>query len=368
MKITIVQGPYFPVPPLIGGAVEKIWYRLGQEFAARGHAVTHLSRRYPGLPAENEEAGVHHQRVRGYGQPANALMLKVRDLLYTLRACRRLPPADITVTNTFFAPMLMHKRSGVYVDVERMPKGQMRCYRHAARLRANSAAVRAAILREVPEMASRTCVIPNPLPFVPDRPVAWEKKEQCILYVGRLHPEKGIGLLLEAFVRLKAAGNVRDWRLELVGPSETERGGGGKAWEADLRRRFAHPDIAWLDPIYDQARLNQCYERASVFAYPSLAERGETFGLAPLEAMAWGAIPVVSRLACFNDFIMDRVNGLVFDHRAAMPVQDLIRCFQEACGGDVRVLAENASRVRMTHAPGRIAEGFLEDFALICEK
>ena len=92
----------------------------------------------------------------------------------------------------------------------------------------------------------------------------------------------------------------------------------------------------------------------------------EAVGLALLEAMAWGA--VVSRLACFNEFITDGMNGLIFDHRVAMPVQGLIQRLQEACGREVRILAENASRVRMTHAPGRIAEEFLEDFALICEE
>ena len=39
MKITIVLGAFFPVPPIKGGAVEKIWFALGQEFARRGHDV-----------------------------------------------------------------------------------------------------------------------------------------------------------------------------------------------------------------------------------------------------------------------------------------------------------------------------------------
>ena len=35
MKITIVQGAFLPVPPLMGGAVENIWFALGQDFARR---------------------------------------------------------------------------------------------------------------------------------------------------------------------------------------------------------------------------------------------------------------------------------------------------------------------------------------------
>ena len=70
MKITLLQGAFLPVPPLRGGAVEKMWFRLGQEFAARGHGVTHVSRGGDGLPEREEIAGVRHVRVRGYDQPA----------------------------------------------------------------------------------------------------------------------------------------------------------------------------------------------------------------------------------------------------------------------------------------------------------
>lgn len=52
-----------------------------------------------------------------------------------------------------------------------------------------------------------------------------------------------------------------------------------------------------------------------IFCYPSLAERGETFGVAIAEAMAAGAAPVVSNLACFNELVRDGDTGLVFDHR-----------------------------------------------------
>ena len=43
MKITIVLGAFFPVPPIMGGAVEKVWFALGQEFARRGHEVVQIS-------------------------------------------------------------------------------------------------------------------------------------------------------------------------------------------------------------------------------------------------------------------------------------------------------------------------------------
>jgi glycosyltransferase involved in cell wall biosynthesis len=366
MRITILQGAFLPVPPLRGGAVEKMWFRLGPEFAARGHAVTHVSRLCDGLPATEVISGVRHLRVPGYERPKGTAASLLRDFLYTLRAARRTPAADVIVTNTFWAPLLLRAASGaIYVDVQRMPKGQMRFYGRAARLRANSSAVEAAINRELPSAAPRVRTIPNPLPFVPDRPVKWDAKKRTVLYAGRIHPEKGIELLLEAWTRGRKAGRLEGWRLELVGPTKVSEGGGGDGWAGALRERFAAPDVVWTPALYGEAALNRAYEAARVFVYPSLAERGETFGLAVLEAMAWGAVPVVSDLACFRDLVAPGRNGFVFDHRSADAAGALLDAIESASGDPARPLAEEAVRVRETHSSAAIAGQFLDDFARV---
>src|SRR3982074_3401308 len=73
--------------------------------------------------------------------------------------------------------------------------------------------------------------------------------------------------------------------------------------------------VEWLGPIFDEAELRRQYRAAMIFAYPSLAEAGEGFPVAPIQAMANGCIPLVSRLACFEEYIEDGVTGFVFDHR-----------------------------------------------------
>src|SRR5713101_7950881 len=107
MKITIVLGAFFPVPPIMGGAVEKVWFALGQEFARRSHEVVQISRAHPRLARREKIAGVTHIRVPGFAQPRSILWLKFLDLLYSLRVRRVLPEADILVTNTFWLPFLL---------------------------------------------------------------------------------------------------------------------------------------------------------------------------------------------------------------------------------------------------------------------
>jgi glycosyltransferase involved in cell wall biosynthesis len=142
-------------------------------------------------------------------------------------------------------------------------------------------------------------------------------------------------------------------------------GGGGEAWAGGLRERFAAPDVVWTPPMYGEAALNRAYEAARVFVYPSLAKRGETFGLAVLEAMAWGAVPVVSDLACFRDLVAPGRNGFIFDHRCVAPGEALLAAIKAASGEGARSLAEEAVRVRETHSLAAIAEQFLADFARV---
>src|SRR5438067_324376 len=149
MKITIVLGAFFPVPPTMGGGVEKMWFVLAEEFAHRGHEVVMISRRTPSLSVEETITGVRHIRVNGFDSPRSGLWLKFLDLIYTIRTIKVLPKADIVVTNTFWLPIFLRnqKRGKNYVHVARYPKGQMRFYGRVARLQAPSEAIARAIAK-----------------------------------------------------------------------------------------------------------------------------------------------------------------------------------------------------------------------------
>jgi glycosyltransferase involved in cell wall biosynthesis len=374
MRITILQGAFLPVPALMGGAVEKVWHEMGRQFSAAGHTVTHVSRSHPSLPAEEVVDGVRHLRVRGSDTPRNLALLKVLDLFYTLRARKALPAADILVTNTFWAPLVLSRARhlGVMVvSVQRMPKGQMRWYRNAARWHTVSSAVKDAILAEVPGTEEKIRVIPNPLPESQGSGDDGNlgAKEKVLLYAGRLHPEKGIELFLKA-MREEAVRSVlvrEGWRIEIVGPWSAAEGGGGESWMRGLRENAEGLPVEFTGPVHDPELLRDFYRRASIFVYPSLARRGETFGVAPLEAMAEGAVPVVSDLECFSDFIQDDVNGRIVRVEGESGVANLAGALHRLMtDADERLrLAQAALAVRRSHAPERVAAMFLKDFALL---
>jgi glycosyltransferase involved in cell wall biosynthesis len=368
MKITIVLGAFFPVPPLMGGAVEKVWFALGQEFVRRGHTVVQISRAHPELPAAEAIAGVRHVRVRGSSQPRSILWLKWLDFLYSLRVRRILPAADILVTNTFWLPILTRttRRGLVYVHVQRGPKGQMPWYAHVARLLAVSRAIADQILAEAPHLSAKVRVIPNALPFRIDR-AARGSREQTILFVGRVHPEKGLELFLRALSHLPAE-MLATWKVRIVGPHETHLGGGGEAFLRNMQAlgNRSGARLEWPGQIFDPARLSEEYRSALVFAYPSVAETGEAFGVAPIEAMAHGCAPFVSNLPCFGDYIEEGVTGFVFDQRAAEPEKNLAARLVDLLGlgpEQIRRVGEAARAKAAQFDLETVAQRYLEDFA-----
>ncbi len=366
MRITIVQGAFLPVPPLLGGAVEKVWFALGKEFARQGHVVTHVSRAFKGLPAQETIEGVNHRRISGFTSPATTAQRLLLDFKYALRARSQLPPADILITNSFWLPALEFRRSrGLrYVHVARYPKGQLKLYRRAI-LQTVTRAIQDAILAEIPRAAGRVRVIPYPLSEHYLRPELGEPTH-TLLYTGRVHPEKGVHLLVKAFAHLSPADRA-GWKLQIVGPAETACGGGGEAYLGELHAAAVSisGSVEFTGRIFDEKQLIEHYNSANIFIYPSLAERGETFGLAVLETMAAGCAPLVSNLACFRDFIRPEVNGQIFDHRSGDPVGALTAAL-------AAMMRDRESTNRIRHSAWltardytlpKIASLFLNDFA-----
>lgn len=322
MHIAIILGPFLPVPPVLGGAVEKVHLALAGAYRAAGHNVTMISREYDGLPREEVIEGVRHIRIRSSERSQHLLVNLALGLGYALRAAAALPQAEVTITNEFFLPLVLPRRKAgrIYVQVGRFPKYQMLLYFRADRLQAVSRAVGAAIVRQTPWLARKVRVIGYAISDTYFRPLP-SRRERVILFVGRIAREKGVELLLRAFLLLKQRCDpavVDGWKLRIIGPHEPSQGGDGAEYLAQLREfaRVLGRQCEFGGPIFDQEALVREYQQSAIFAYPSLAEFGEALGVAPLEAMASGCAVIVSDLRCFDDYLENEVTGLTFDHRA----------------------------------------------------
>jgi glycosyltransferase involved in cell wall biosynthesis len=104
-----------------------------------------------------------------------------------------------------------------------------------------------------------------------------------------------------------------------------------------------------------------------VFCYPSLAEKGETFGVSVAESMAAGCAAVVSGLECFGDIVADGVTGLVFDHTSVEADQRLSDCLERLIvdAGFRREIAERGQEHVRRFDYAQVSREILADLALL---
>lgn len=375
MRITIVMGFFLPVPPVQGGATEKIWFRLARHFADAGHHVTLISRTWPGWPDRESDRGLTLQRLPGCNHSRHLWLNLLLDLWWSIRVALRLERSDLVVSNNVTLPIILPRfrrhADHIAVVLGRMPKGQTRFYGSVDRVLATSQAVANQVNRENPHLGSRMRIFSNPI----DWPLHQIARQQAapdrtlsIGFVGRIHPEKGIEGLLEAAVLLQARTNLPPWQIRLVGPDAITMGGGGEAYLARLRSHYGPllgSRVEFVPPIFDAPELAKIYGATDIFCYPTLAEKGEGLSVAPIEAMAAGAIPVLSKLDCFADLIRPGENGFYFDQRGSGPAVELAEVL-------ARLLGDRELRARVSAAAQATARNFdyaecarrlLDDFA-----
>jgi glycosyltransferase involved in cell wall biosynthesis len=282
--------------------------------------------------------------------------------------------ADIVVCNTVSLPVYLRwLRPGsgrVAVVLGRMPKGQNRAYAGVDSLLATSAAVGDKIRQENPRLAGRICRFPNPIDWKLHHEAAHQDVTTplTIGYIGRIHPEKGLEQLLDAALILAARSDLPPWRVELIGPVSVPQGGGGEAYRDALQARYQSrlgDRFAILPPVYDAAALARIYGHMAIFCYPSLAAKGEGLSIAPMEAMAAGAVAVVSQLDCYRDLIRPGENGFQFDQSrpdAVGQLADILARLLRDAELRRRVAAQGQADVRR-HDYQETARVLLDEFA-----
>ena len=161
-------------------------------------------------------------------------------------------------------------------------------------------------------------IIPNGIdvpPFAQKKPRDW----RTLLFLGRIHPKKGVDVLLNAWAAVMD--RFPDWRLLIVG-TDTGYGGGGyldrmKALSAELKLKR----MQFVGALYGEAKLS-AYQEAELFILPT---HSENFGLTVAEALAAGTPAIVTKGAPWSGLERHRAGWWI-----DLGIDPLIACLNEA--------------------------------------
>lgn len=140
-------------------------------------------------------------------------------------------------------------------------------------------------------------LIPNGID-VPEAVVSEPKvAPRQLLFLGRIHPIKGIDVLIRAWAAVAA--RFPEWELVIRGPDENEY----LREMVGLAERLHAQRVRFMPPVYGEEKLLALRE-ASLFVLPS---HSENFGIAVAEALAAGLPAIVTRGAPWS--ALDRIGA-----------------------------------------------------------
>jgi glycosyltransferase involved in cell wall biosynthesis len=152
-----------------------------------------------------------------------------------------------------------------------------------------------------------------------------------IVSAGQIGPHKGTDLLIQTATRLRELG-YENFKFDMYG-NVTD-----SLFQCHIDRCGLRPWVTLQGPR-TRDELDQLFAEYDVFAFPTWAR--EPFGVAPLEAAAWGCVPVMSQCCGIAEWLVHGVHCL----KAPRTVAGFTRVFADILDGkiDLQPLARRVS-------------------------
>jgi glycosyltransferase involved in cell wall biosynthesis len=149
----------------------------------------------------------------------------------------------------------------------------------------------------------RAAGLRNPIAVIPnavDIPASLPERKRVspnrrVLFLGRLHPVKGLDNLLEAWANVRPV----DWELTLAGPDEE---GYRAKLEAIIGQRGLANDVRFVGSVEGEDKW-KLYRSADLFVLPT---KSENFGIAIAEALACGLPVITTKGAPWQELLTHR--------------------------------------------------------------
>ncbi len=299
LRIGVVAPPWFEIPPRAYGGIEAMVYHLVEGLVERGHEVILVA------------AGARHTSARMHctfeRPPSERLGESFPEVAHALAAAEVLSdtPLDIVHDNSFAGPLVACRYGAPTVVTAHGPVTGEFGDRYYARLGPGVGliAISDAQMRLAPHLPWLGRVH-NAIPVLefPFR----EDKDDYVLFLGRMSPEKGAHLAIDA---ARAAG------LPLVMAAKCREGAERAYFEAEVAPRLG-PGVTYVGEA-DLATKKDLLARARCLVSPVCWE--EPFGLVMAEALACGTPVVALRRGSVPEIVEHGTTGLICDSPDELP-------------------------------------------------
>lgn len=373
MRILLLN---YEFPPLGGGAATAS-AEIAKHLARRGVEVAVLTSHFKGLPRKEERDGYTIYRVpamrrkmdrcsvpqmgayiAGAALPALRLASSFKPDLMHVFFGMPTGPVGLLVNRLKGVPYLLSLRGD---DVPGRQEGSLafahrmmrpltrRVWSGASKLVVNGEGLHERAKATLP--GAVIDLVPNGIDldlFHPGDKVATGQADRStvrLLFVGRLHSQKGLSHLLQALAHLGSTAQQR-LQLDLVGSGPAEEELRALAGRLGLTRRVRFHNWA------PRSEIACFYQEADLFVFPSYEEGMPNV---VLEAMACGLPVIASDIPGVRGLVHDRVNGLLVPPADSLALARALNV----------LIADDALRHYMGHKSSELAPNY--DWAAVAD-
>lgn len=396
-KVAFITQPWDEVVPPVGGAssIAILTYQMARRLIHSGEVIIYARKGTSQQKAECDEEGIRYRRISvtaedwllkptkfldrslGFFHPRRPFFASgLYHLGYGLQVALDLRPQqpDVVHIHNFsqFVPIIrfFNPRARIVLHMHCDWLTQLSPAMIARRLSSAdliigcSEYITANVRRRFPQFASRCRTVFNGVDvshFVnkDGHSVLEERDRRRLLFVGRVSPEKGVHVLIDAFQKVLA--RYPKVQLDIVGPgmnvpfefvvlvSEDERVSELASFYhgllrrgdylSDLQRRVPlglADRVRFVGPVLNSDVVDH-YREADVLINPSFTE---AFGMSLIEAMACQVPVVATRVGGMTEIVEDSQAGLLVEAGDAAALADAI----------IRLLADDDLRRRLGKA------------------
>jgi glycosyltransferase involved in cell wall biosynthesis len=299
LRIAMVAPPWFTVPPHGYGGVENMCADLVDGLVERGHEVTLFGAGGPGTRAGRFVAPYAEPPSSRLGEP-------LPEVLHTAAVARALDGLDVDLVHdhTLAGPLLARgRRAPTVVTMHGPVTGEPgEYYRHLGDT-VDLVAISTAQRRSAPDLTWLGTV--HNAVDVASFPYR-AAKDEMVLFLGRLHPDKGVHLAIDA---------AREVGLPIVVAGKCTEPVEREYFRSQIEPRLG-PDVTIFGTA-DAAAKRDLLSRATALLFPILWD--EPFGMVMIEAMACGTPVVALRRGSVPEVVIDGVTGVLCDDPADLP-------------------------------------------------
>jgi glycosyltransferase involved in cell wall biosynthesis len=298
LRIGMIAPPWFTVPPKGYGGVENVCADLVDGLVARGHSVMLV-----GAGADGTAA----RFVASYAEPPSTRLGEpLPEVLHAAAAAAVLADLDVDLVHdhTLAGPLLARGRDVPTVVTMHGPvTGEAGEYYKLLGQTIDLVAISDAQRRSAAALPwAGTVYNAVDVATYPFR----EDKDKSLLFLGRLHPDKGVHLAIDA---ARAAGLPIIVAGKCSEPKEREY------LRTHIEPRLG-PDVTMFG-CADAVTKRELLAQASALLFPIVWE--EPFGMVMLEAMACGTPVVALRRGSVPEVVLGGVTGVICTDAAELP-------------------------------------------------